>query len=282
MTLPVDLLVIRHGQSEANLRQQDPRGQTPNADCDNRTLLTPRGVEQAKTAGDWLRRNGLTGADCYYTSPYMRARQTAALLGPEEAWIVDERWRERNAGATSPDLTRPLPHKWQWKPADGESLSTDVRQRFESILATLQCEAPDKRVIAVTHGKFMTVVRFVLEQMTIQEWLEKDQHELIDNCQILYYSRRSPKTSAVASDICWMRSVCPWDSSRSWHHGQWLALGPHTLGASPPQRGLDIIRSWPGSPLKSISRAGEAMASAPQRLQESIPLRSVGCEERSA
>jgi broad specificity phosphatase PhoE len=229
MALPIDLIVIRHGQSEANTKQKDPRGNTPNEGRDNLTQLTQRGVEQAKATGSWLRSNALTGFDRYYTSPYIRARQTATLLALHGAWTIDDRWRERNCGAASQDVNSQQQHKWYWRPYDGESLATDVRQRFESIMDTLQQEASDARVIATTHGKFMTVVRFVLERMTEEEWLEKDQQELIENCQILHYSRRSPKTGAVASDIRWMRSICPWDSSRSWNDGQWIELHQRTF-----------------------------------------------------
>ncbi len=225
MTLPIDLIVIRHGQSEANTQQLDPRGDTPNEGRDNLTQLTQRGIAQAKATGDWLLRNGLTNFDRYYTSPYLRARQTAALLALDGSWTIDDRWRERNSGATSQGLNSQQPHKWYGRPYGGESLGTDVRPRFESIMDTLQQEGSGGQVIAITHGKFMTVVRFVLERITVAEWLAKDRQDLIDNCQILHYSRRNPQTDAVASDIRWMRSICPWDSSRSWNNGEWRELG---------------------------------------------------------
>ena len=225
MALPIDLIIIRHGQSEANTQQRDSRDEGG----DNFTQLTRRGIEQAKATGDWLRSIGLTGFDRYYTSSYMRARQTAALLAPDGTWTIDDRWRERDSGAASQDVNSQQQHKWYWRPNDGESLATDVRRRFESIMDTLQQEASDGRVIATTHGKFMTVVRFVLERMTVEEWLKKDQQELLENCQVLHYSRRSPTTGAVASDIHWMQSICPWDTSRSWNNGQWIELCQRTL-----------------------------------------------------
>ena len=76
MALPIDFIIIRHGQSEANTQQKEPRDEGG----DNSTQLTREGIEQAKATGDWLRSIGLTGFDRYYTSSYMRARQTAALL----------------------------------------------------------------------------------------------------------------------------------------------------------------------------------------------------------
>src|SRR5215831_2302485 len=130
MTLPLDLIVIRHGQSEANTKQKDPRGNTPNEGHDILVLLTQRGIEQAKAAGDWLRSNGLTDFDRYYTSPYMRARQTATLLAPDSAWTIDDRWRERNSGAAAQDINSQQQHKWHWQPYDGESLAIDVCRRF--------------------------------------------------------------------------------------------------------------------------------------------------------
>src|SRR5262245_47119122 len=143
MTLPIDFIVIRHGQSEANARQKGPRDEA----CDNLTQLTQRGVEQAKAAGDWLRSNGLTDFDRYYTSPYIRARQTAALLALDGVWTIDDRWRERNSGTNSQDVDSRQQHNWYWRPYNGETLATDVRQRFESIMDTLQPEASDRRLI---------------------------------------------------------------------------------------------------------------------------------------
>jgi len=225
MTLPIDFIIIRHGQSEANSRQQDPRDEV----CGDFTPLTQRGIEQARVTGDWLRNTGLTRFDRYYTSPYVRARQTAALLGLEDTWSIDARLRERNPGTASQDVNGVRQHKWYGRPYNGEALATDVRRRFESIMDTVQQEASARRIIAVAHGKFMTVARFVLEHMTVEEWLEKDQQELIENCQILHYSRRHPETGAVALDMCWMRSICPWDCAHSWHNEQWVALYQRTL-----------------------------------------------------
>jgi phosphohistidine phosphatase SixA len=76
MALPIDLIIIRHAESEANTRQNDLRDEVR----DNLTPLTPRGIEQAEATGDWLRSIGLSDFDRYYTSSYIRARQTAALL----------------------------------------------------------------------------------------------------------------------------------------------------------------------------------------------------------
>lgn len=90
MTLPIDLVLLRHGQSEGNLARQRSK------DGDNSVFieefknrhtaqyrLTAKGREQAKRAGAWLRKefgDRRVRFDRYFVSEYTRAKETAALL----------------------------------------------------------------------------------------------------------------------------------------------------------------------------------------------------------
>ena len=78
MTMPKDLLFVRHGQSEANIVQKrDDHGVDPAVAAalferpDWQHRLSDLGVEQAKNAGKWLRQNigDIALFDALYVSP---------------------------------------------------------------------------------------------------------------------------------------------------------------------------------------------------------------------
>lgn len=249
--MPIDLVLIRHGQSEANIVQRrfkdDPQAQAPDGFFDrhdSEMRLSPTGREQARAAGDWLRAHGLPSFDRYYVSPHVRTAETAAALALDGDWRLDVRWRERDWGefgmlnaeqrtqqfALSQKLKEQ--NKWYWCPPGGESLATGVYGRFRDILDTLHREAAGQRVLAVTHAEMIDVARFVLERLTPQQWLAQDSDPAyrVSNCQIMHYTRRDPATGTLGQRLRWMRSVCPWEQSHSWRDGAWIEIPRRRYG----------------------------------------------------
>jgi broad specificity phosphatase PhoE len=245
MAMPEHLVLLRHGQSEANMVQRtfkrDPGAVAPNGFFDrhdSEMRLSPTGRAQAQAVGDWLRRNDLSTFDRYYVSPHVRTAETAATLALGGDWTLDTRWRERDWGefgvlnqverAQRFGLSQKLKdqNKWYWCPPGGESLATGVHGRFRDILDTLHREAAGQRVLAVTHGEMIDVARFVLERLTPQQWLAQDVDPAynVKNCQLLHYTRRDPDSGRVDPRIRWMRSVCPWDEAHSWRGGEWTEI----------------------------------------------------------
>lgn len=247
MSMPNDLILIRHGQSEANIIQSDLRSKPdqPAPDGyfdrhDSHMRLSKQGQKQAKAAGEWLRTNGFDKFDRYYVSPHIRARETAAHLKLNGDWRVDDRWREQDWGEfnimdPSTRLDRhPYSsklqdlHAWYWCPPGGESRATEVRLRFESVLGSLHREMSGKRVIAITHGEFLVTAQFVLERMVPEDFfkrLDSTTHR-IHNCQIFHYSRINPHTGDQEPYLKWRRVINPYDSALSWQNGEWIELKP--------------------------------------------------------
>jgi hypothetical protein len=61
--------------------------------------LTDLGSAQARAAGDWIGHHISPAFSRYYTSEYLRARETAGHLGlPEACWVQDILLRERSWG----------------------------------------------------------------------------------------------------------------------------------------------------------------------------------------
>lgn len=244
MTMPIDLFLVRHGESERNFANRAAYGgdlshfaqefvERPTS----LARLTPRGREQAAAAGLWLRENaGLNpDNDRYYTSSYVRAAETAVLLGlPGARWRRLNRLRERSAGdwehIPAPERKRllqqyPVKHHeldpYNWPPPNGETLADVEEKRLTLFLHTMHRECSNRKVVVMCHGEVLLVFRVILERMTDEEFRRmygsKDPHDRTHNCIIIHYTRQSPydRGAAPTRHLNWMRMICPWDTSLS-------------------------------------------------------------------
>lgn len=238
MAMPIDLVFVRHGQSEQNLALNAAKKGDNSLYTDefrarhaSAHRLTKKGREQAKMAGDWLKEHGLGYFDRRYVSDYVRARETAALLGVEGSdWYVDYMLREREWGdldGTTFEERQEMSKKsmitkdtdpFYWIPPNGESIA-QLTTRLRRLFDTLHRECSDKKVVVVCHGEVMWAMRQMLELMPLAEWIRqdnsKDPLDRIHNCQILHYTRRDPETGELTGHLNWMRSICPTDLSLS-------------------------------------------------------------------
>ncbi len=146
------LLLVRHAESEGNRDRVFTA--TPSVG------LTERGREQASSAAGWI---GTRYAPRrIVTSPYARARETAAILAARLglAAAVEEDLRERDYGrlAGLPYAT-PRPdydaaRYWLWRPEGGETL-VEVAARVGAVLDRLTREDPAGEIVVVSHGAAM-------------------------------------------------------------------------------------------------------------------------------
>lgn len=252
MPLPMNFTLVRHGLSEANriqrfLKDQDAEGLLAAVNMedvfkrhDSTARLAVAGAEQAKITGEWLRTN-LPAFDRFYVSPHARTRETAGHLRLGGQWVIDDRFRERDWGEMAnpnEDLTSPLSdlsrrlkemNAWYWKPQGGESLATGVRSRVEFVMSSLQRRGGrNDNIIAVTHGEFISVTRFVIERMSPDFFneVEKNPSFKIDNTMVIEYTRKNPWNShEIRDQYHWRRATCPWDSTKSWFNGEWVEFG---------------------------------------------------------
>ncbi|MBI5742236.1 MAG: phosphoglycerate mutase family protein [Candidatus Niyogibacteria bacterium] len=214
MTLPIDLVLVRHGESEMNVaihrsENGDHSAYTP-AFRERHTSnmrLTDLGQKQAILAGEWLRSEFPAGFfHRFVASEYARATETAALLGlPGANWYRDFYLRERDWGQKDVE-------PFYWIPFGGESLAA-LCQRIDLVLELLRRECSEKRVIIVCHGEVMLGFRIRIEKLSQTKfkeiYLSPKQEDRIKNCQILHYTRRDPQSGAIARHIDWMRMVRP-------------------------------------------------------------------------
>ncbi|HEV7732357.1 MAG TPA: histidine phosphatase family protein [Candidatus Binatia bacterium] len=146
------LILIRHAESEGNRAQCfTPHPEIPLTDVGRAQALDAAAVLAARFAPTRI-----------VSSPYLRARQTADILGGHLGLAVEvhDDLRERSYGelAGSPYSTpRPGYDKsryWTWRPPGGETLD-EVVQRAGAALDGLVATAPDDEIVVVSHGAVM-------------------------------------------------------------------------------------------------------------------------------
>lgn len=248
--MPMDLILVRHGESEGNVAEQMSQVGDLSAFTDeyrsrhsSKFRLTDLGRRQAHIAGEWIRSHIAERVDRYLTSEYLRAMETAALLElPEACWQADFYLRERDAGhldaMATDEMFRRYPEEMRerdrdafyWRPPGGESLA-EVSLRIDRILDTLRRAERAERVIVVCHGEVMRAFRVRIERIPQHRYMElhapDDPRDQIHNCQIFHYTRRDPAEPGHAKDyLAWMRSVCPWDQSMS--RNRWMPVARPT------------------------------------------------------
>jgi broad specificity phosphatase PhoE len=249
--MPRSLTLERHGESEGNLvRTLFEKG---NPHPNERSLmkvhtshrrLTPKGVLQAKAAGEWLQREWLPpiqkeGKETrLFVSPYVRAMETAGHNGFGDRWRLDNRIMERDWGELDSltydqrmqkfaDIPNdPEEDAFFWRPPGGEALF-NVFLRLRDMCTTLHRECEDMHVLMVCHGETMWAWRALLEYWTPQrlalEMMRKSNKTRHINCRLIQYSRFA-EDGSDAGKLCRVRFVNPSDPDNpEWNQG-WQAF----------------------------------------------------------
>ena len=169
------LVLLRHGQSEWNLKNLFTGWKDPN--------LTDRGVEEARAAGRCLKAQGLS-FDRAFSSNLIRARRTLQLvlaeLGTPELEIVSDRaLNERDYGVLCGLNKDDAIRRWGDEQVDLWRRSYDVRPPGgESLKDTVARVLPyycqkilpvvlnNHRVIVAGHGNSLRALVMVLDGLT--------------------------------------------------------------------------------------------------------------------
>ncbi|MCP4135525.1 MAG: histidine phosphatase family protein [bacterium] len=227
---PNHLVLVRHGQSEANVIQKAVKNgvlseypgelsQTP----DREIRLSKLGREQAEATGPWLNRNYPDRFDAIFVSDHVRAKETSALLCLSAGWsnckiFVDPLLGERSWGrfGEADSHTRDrimLERKRDPLHAampDGETLLA-TRHRSRVLLDIIYREFSEKNVLVFSHGEYIEALWAEIEHMTSERQREffNGPHGHIRNCQIVEFSSVNPHTKSSDGRIRWVRSSCP-------------------------------------------------------------------------
>jgi broad specificity phosphatase PhoE len=211
--------MARHGESVGNLawRLAEAAGheeiELPARDAD--VPLSDTGRRQAEALGRRLA--AMPPAErptAVFSSPYVRTAETtrialAAIGGPPIRF--DERLRDRETGVlhalTWQGILARYPEeaarkralgKFYYRPPGGESWA-DVALRLRSVLADIEREHPDGRVLVVAHDAVVVLARYIVERLTEQEMLEVER-TLVPNASLTMWARTDGELRLVASN----------------------------------------------------------------------------------
>ncbi len=245
MAMPENYVLLRHGHSEGNYaadlaKEGDYSAFTPEFMARHSSLwrLTKKGVDQAEEAGRWMRRYLDFEFDHLYTSSYIRAKETAALLGygdvewREEFYLRERDWGEMDMMSPAErkkkfaeSLVAKKDHPLLWKPPNGLSLAEHCLY-VDRMFDTMHRECSGGNSLMVCHGETMWCNRVRLERIPTERFNELDRSknpfDRIHNCQIIHYTRKNPRTRAIAPYLNWVRFICPWNLGLSSH--RWLEI----------------------------------------------------------
>jgi len=178
MSWPKLLVLVRHAESEGNVRTVEERAayDVPTHEYD----LTARGRRQAALTGLWLR-GEYGGFDIRYTSYYTRAKETMQIMCPGEKVYEDPRLREAERGIwathTQEQIARLYPGEierktreglYHYRPIGGQNWP-DIEERIHSFLGTLARDCGGKKVLIVVHGHWLILFQRLIERFPIDE-----------------------------------------------------------------------------------------------------------------
>jgi broad specificity phosphatase PhoE len=208
---PSKLWIVRHGESAGNVaRDAALAAKRADIEIDARDVdvpLSPLGERQSRVLGRWFASMPPDQRpDVVLTSPYLRARSTAAIIQQSSGlaagfsgFVIDERLREKEFGILDrltrfgieqrhPEqaASRRLLGKFYFRPPAGESWC-DVILRLRSMLDTISLHYGGKRVLIVGHQVVVLCMRYVLENMDEQTIVAIDAEGDVANCAVTEY-----------------------------------------------------------------------------------------------
>lgn len=211
MGWPNMLVLVRHAESEGNVRSVDERAQFEMATYSY--PLTARGKEQAKKTRDYLQ---LTFGKNYnfdlsqffgvrYASYYERSRETLQIIVPGAKFYEDPRLAEAQRGIyhtmTADQIEKSFPGElarkereglYHYRPLGGENWP-DVELRIHSFLGTLSRDCDGKNVIIVVHGHWLILFQRLIHHFSIAETVAKYKAGVFDNASITIYKNKPVK-----------------------------------------------------------------------------------------
>lgn len=140
------IIFVRHGESETNVKNIL-------SSAIYGYPLTDTGIKQAENAA--LELSHLPKIDAFYSSPILRATQTAEIIGKRTGmkFTVDKRLKERNFGFLE---NNKIPEKEDWK------LDSEYRiSKWENLVNNMKSfieETTGEVIVAVSHGDNMSAV----------------------------------------------------------------------------------------------------------------------------
>ncbi|MBI2063958.1 MAG: histidine phosphatase family protein [Candidatus Yanofskybacteria bacterium] len=196
MGWPRQLVLVRHAESEGNIRTADERAQFDVAT--HAYPLTPRGRRQAVLSGTYLR-DRFGNFDIFYVSYYQRSRETMSLMYPDARVYEDPRLAEGQRGVyhtlTQEQIEKIFPGEnrrkereglYHFRALGGENWP-DIELRIHSFLGTLGRDYDDQDVIIVVHGHWLILFQRLIHHFSIEEAVKRYKEGVFENASVTIY-----------------------------------------------------------------------------------------------
>lgn len=219
MTWPSRLVLVRHAESEGNVRSPDERAsyEVPT----HMYGLTERGREQARITGQYLHERWPGDFDVIYASYYTRAQETARIMFPGRKIYEDARLAEAQRGIyhamTREDLNKFWPDEvkrkdreglYHYRAPGGENWP-DVELRIHSFLGTLARDYSDRNLCIVVHGFWLILFQKLIDHFSVDEALDRYKRGTVENASVTIYE--NGQVNGVGRDrLVFKEHIVPW------------------------------------------------------------------------
>ncbi|OGH69486.1 MAG: hypothetical protein A2754_03860 [Candidatus Magasanikbacteria bacterium RIFCSPHIGHO2_01_FULL_47_8] len=218
MGWPKLLVLVRHAESEGNTKTVEER--TAFEVSTHAYDLTPRGREQARITGEYLRRT-YGDFDTYYSSYYKRAKETLRIMYPEPRHFEDSRLAEGQRGIwhimTTDEVAKIFPKEaarknreglYHHRPLGGENWA-DIELRIHSFLGTLARDGDGQKVLVVVHGHWLILFQRLIHHFCIDEAERRYRGGVFGNASVTVYNgiERDGKPRLVLEK----ENILPWE-----------------------------------------------------------------------
>lgn len=196
MEYPKEIVLVRHGESEANVLSSEERTKLDSSTKDYG--LTARGRMQAKETGAYLRQT-YGSFDAYYASFCRRTRETLELMYPEAKIIEDARIAEAQRGIwhAMPEhaIDAHFPYErarrdkegiYYYRPFGGENWP-DLEIRIHSFIETLFRLHRGQRVLLCVHGHWHMAFERIMHNFSTDELIRRYREDVAPNGSVTVY-----------------------------------------------------------------------------------------------
>ena len=202
MAWPKLLVLVRHAESEGNVRSADERTEYNVSTWEY--PLTPKGRKQAACTGEFVR-NKFGHFGVRYVSYYKRSKQTMRIMCPGAKVYEDPRLAEAQRGhfhvLTREAMTRTHPEEllrknregiYHFRPFGGENWP-DIELRIHSFLGTLARDCDGQKVLMVVHGNWLILFQRLIHHFSIREAIRRYKAARFENASVTWYKRQVVK-----------------------------------------------------------------------------------------
>lgn len=217
MAWPKLLVLVRHAESEGNIRSSDERIKFDLST--HAYTLTPRGEQQAQLTGKYLQKR-FGAFDVYYQSYYTRNKQTMGIMYPDARVFEDSRLAEAQRGiwhtTTMAQMKRRFPEEivrrkreglYHYRPWGGENWA-DIELRIHSFLGTLSRDYGGKKVLCTVHGHWLILFQKLIHHFSIEEALDRYEKKVVENASVTIYEGKMTKRKSRL--VLKEENVVPW------------------------------------------------------------------------